>query len=55
MCFLQGRVNYEIVGEYPAQDFFSVHLDNAEIRVIKDLREDSLRAPQYSVSSRLSV
>ena len=50
---LQGRISYDLVGDYPAQDFFRINKENAEIRVRKDLKTDSLRSATYVVRGRL--
>ena len=48
---LQDRMQYEIIGEYPAPDFFSVNGETGEITVARDLREDSLQLSAYTVIS----
>ena len=44
---LIGHMTYELIGQYPAQDFFIVNQSNAEIQVSQDLRKDSLRSAEY--------
>jgi len=43
------------VGKYPAPDFFSIHKDNGQVRVIKDLMTDTLRSDKYTVSGTLII
>lgn len=40
---------YEIVGDYPAQDFFSVNGTTGQVTIEKDLREDATKTLQYMV------
>jgi hypothetical protein len=42
-------MHYEITGEYPAPDFFSINATSGEIKVSRDLREDSLQLSSYKV------
>lgn len=46
----QGELVYEIVGDYPGPDFFSVDASNGELKVIQGLKSDSLRSDKYVVS-----
>ena len=46
---VQGELKYELVGVYPAQDFFTVDPDTAEVKVRKPLAQDSLRSVEYLV------
>ncbi len=52
MCdvVFQGEMRYMLVGDYPAQDFFSIHPQNSQLRVVKNLKADSLRSAKYVVS-----
>jgi protocadherin Fat 4 len=43
----KGSMRYMLVGDYPAQDFFTIHEETAQVRVKKDLKSDSLRSAKY--------
>lgn len=42
-------MQYKMVGEYPAPDFFSIERNTGMIYLVKDLREDSLQLNSYEV------
>lgn len=46
----QGRIFYEVVGDYPAPSFFSVQNETGAISVAADLRTDNLGLVSYIVS-----
>ena len=43
-------MQYEMVGLYPAQLYFSVDKDSGVLRVIANLKDDPLRLSSYTVS-----
>lgn len=45
----QGRIQYEVVGIYPAPSFFDVDKDSGVIRIIRDLKEDKSATGTYVV------
>ena len=47
----QGDMTYEIVGEYPAPDFFGIDLLTGVITITRDLRKDSLQLSSYQVTT----
>ncbi|GFS23625.1 protocadherin Fat 4, partial [Elysia marginata] len=44
---LQGAINYEVTGTYPANNFFDVGLTDGSLRIIKDLKEDTTARENY--------
>lgn len=44
---MTSRMVYSLTGVYPAEEFFSVNGESAEIRLIDDLRSDITRSHQY--------
>lgn len=46
----QGSIVYELVGIYPAQDFFAVNQATGAINITRDLATDSFETMQYTVS-----
>ncbi|XP_071105610.1 protocadherin Fat 4-like isoform X2 [Haliotis cracherodii] len=46
---LQGSIEYEAVGVYPAPDFFRLNKTTGEIHVSKNLTTDSLRTSRYTL------
>ena len=46
---LVSSVTYQLTGVFPARNFFTIHNDSAEIRVTRDLRDDAVRAPAYTL------
>nr|XP_034314272.1 protocadherin Fat 4 isoform X3 [Crassostrea gigas] len=42
-----GRIQYEVVGIYPAPSFFDVDKDSGVIRIIRDLKEDKSATGTY--------
>lgn len=58
MCFIsfsafQGKIQYEVVGIYPAPSFFDVDKDTGAIRIIRDLKEDQAATGTYVVNNDL--
>lgn len=51
----QGNLRYELVGIYPAQDFFAVDPSSGEVSVIRNLTTDNFETMQYTVSTETSV
>ena len=49
--FFQGRIKYEILGDFPAPYFFQVRDDSRRITVANNLKED--KASSYIVSVEL--
>ena len=43
---------YEVVGVYPAPSFFGIDVQNerAQVKVVKNLKSDSLQLRSYAVS-----
>lgn len=52
--FYKGTIRYELVGIYPAQDFFAVNPSTGSVTVTRDLATDSFETMQYTVS-RMSL
>lgn len=48
--FLQGRIFYEEIGDYPAQTFFAVDNTTGDVKVIDNLASDSLKLSFFQVS-----
>lgn len=48
----QGRIQYEVVGIYPAPSFFDVDKDSGVIRIIRDLKEDKSATGTYVVKKK---
>ena len=46
---LVSTLTYALTGVFPASNFFAVNNESAEIRVARDLREDAVRAPVYTL------
>ncbi|XP_046579032.1 protocadherin Fat 4-like [Haliotis rubra] len=44
---LLGAINYELIGDYPTQSFFSVDIQTGQIVTTDNLKSDSLRAAKY--------
>ena len=47
---IKGKLQYELVGQYPATDFFKINPETGELKIKQDLKRDSLRSAQYIVS-----
>ena len=41
--------SFEITGNYPAPDFFSIDATTGQLAISKNLEEDSLRSAEYKV------
>lgn len=52
--FYKGTIRYELVGIYPAQEFFAVNPTTGSVTVTRDLATDSFETMQYTVS-RMSL
>ena len=50
--FLQSNLQYQILGQYPAPDFFSIDQSTGVIYISRDLRLDSLQLATYNVSRK---
>lgn len=50
----KGTIRYELVGIYPAQEFFAVNPTTGSVTVTRDLATDSFETMQYTVS-RMSL
>ncbi|XP_046579035.1 protocadherin Fat 4-like [Haliotis rubra] len=44
---LLGAINYELIGDYPTQSFFSVDIQTGQIVTTDNLKSDSLRSAKY--------
>jgi len=49
VCF-QGRVVYNITGDYPAPSFFNI-TKNGQIKIAANLKSDNLKSTSYIVSA----
>lgn len=50
---LQGRIKYQMVGNFPAPYFFSINEDTGDISVAQNLKTD--KASTYTVSAMASL
>ena len=48
--FLQGTFQYQLIGLYPANQYFSIDGTTGIIRIINQLRNDPLHLMSYTVS-----
>lgn len=46
----QGEIMYEVVGLYPAMNYFSVVANTGVVKVIGNIKADPLRLMSYTVS-----
>ena len=46
----KGNLAYEAVGNYPAEDFFSVDQSSGRVSLIRDLKTDPSGLQTYTVS-----
>ncbi|RUS82555.1 hypothetical protein EGW08_009685 [Elysia chlorotica] len=44
---LKGAMNYIVTGTYPGNNFFDVGLTDGRLRIIRDLRTDTIARPEY--------
>lgn len=51
-CLLQEAINYQLVGNYPALDFFTVDRVTGQVTMNTSLLSDSLLLEAYEVSAR---
>ncbi len=48
----QGAMQYELMGDYPAQSFFAVERDTGRVYIQRSLLEDSLQLSAYTVTDK---
>ena len=46
----KGNLTYEAVGNYPAEDYFSVDQSSGRVSLIRDLKTDPSGLQTYTVS-----
>lgn len=46
---LQGRLQYELMGVYPARTFFGIRRDSGQVYVRTNLTADSTERERYEV------
>lgn len=51
----QGQIQYDLIGDYPTESFFSINNDNGNIFTLTSLKTDSLRSNSYVVSHEIET
>ncbi|KAK3745550.1 hypothetical protein RRG08_040225, partial [Elysia crispata] len=47
---LQGNINYQVTGTFPGNNFFDVGVTDGRLRIIRDLRTDTIARPNYQLT-----